>query len=88
MNNFLKEKILKYAELNPNILYFDLVKVFGLPMEKLFELLDIDNYYFDKYDISVYGNNGKCIYRENSEGYWVKYKYDNIVKKINGKWKK
>ena len=71
-----KEKILEYIKLNPNIGYFDLVKVFGLSMENLLELLDIKNYKIKNKYINFYDTNDNKIYYEDSSGYWIKRGYD------------
>jgi len=73
----MKEHILKYIELNPNRGYYDLCKIFGLSIEDLLTLLDINNYKIDKFNIlRFYDKNNKIIYREYSNGEWKKYKYD------------
>jgi len=72
----MKEQILNYKELKPDIIYFDLVKIFGLSIEYLLTLLDINNYKIkDKY-ILIYNANDKLTYTEYSSGKWRKYEYD------------
>ena len=73
----MKKHILKYIELNPDIGYHDLCKVFGVSLDNLFKLLNINNYKIkDKY-IIIYNANGNEIYEEPPNGGWVKRKYDN-----------
>jgi len=76
----MKEHILKYKELKHNIGYFTLCKIFGLPLDKLFEILDISKYKIDNNYIRFFDNNDNLIYYETSYGYWFKYEYD-----VNGK---
>jgi len=73
----MKEHILKYLELNPNTLYYDLVKIFGLSLDNLLTLLGIVNYKCEDNYLHIYNGNGNRIYSEDSNGYWVKRKYDN-----------
>ena len=85
----MKEHILKYVELIPDTLYNDLVKIFGLSLDKL---LDITNYkiedkYIEIYDtkdncIAIYDISNNIIYKEISDGYWVKYEYDKYGKLV------
>ena len=90
----MKEQILKYIKLSPNMLYYDLVKIFGLSIEDLLELLDINNYKIDKFNnLRFYDNSGNRIYKEYSIGSWYKYEYDNngnVIKEehSNGFWYK
>jgi len=74
----MKEHILKYIELSPNMGYYDLVKIFGLSMKELLNLLDITNYkiYGDETYFEVYDNNGNEIYYEDLNNFWIKSKYD------------
>jgi len=72
----LKEHILNYKELNPDILYYDLVKIFGLPLKELFKLLNINNYKIKNKYINFYDTNGNRIYYEDSYGYRNKWEYD------------
>ena len=89
----MKEHILKYIELKPKVGYNDLVKIFGLSIDNLLKLLDINNYEsYQKY-IEFFDNNGNIIYREYPYGNWVKRKY-NINDKViyrehsDGSWHK
>jgi len=89
----LKDKILEYMKLNPNTLYYDLVKIFGLPLDKLFKILGITNYQVDDYFTQIFDNNGNLIYRESLYGNWVKQEYnddDNCIYQENsdGLWSK
>jgi len=77
----MKEHILKYIELSPDRGYNDLVKIFGLSIEELLKLLDINNYNIEYYNIEyyyiqIYDNNGNEIYFEDSDGGWCKWEYD------------
>jgi len=79
----MKDKILKYIELNPNRGYYDLCQIFGLSIVDLLKLLDITNYkikidgIFKTNHIIIYDTNGNTIYKENQDGLWWKYYYDN-----------
>jgi len=89
----IKTLIKGYIELKPNILYYDLCKIFGLSMENLFKLLDIKNYYFNKSAIYVCDNNYNLIYQECSNGHWYRWGYDangklNYIEDSYGRWSK
>ena len=86
----MKDKILKYIELNPDILYYDLVKIFGLPLKDLLNLLDIKNFIGDTY-IKIFNNHGEKIYIEFEDNFWEKIFYDDngdiIIKEYSdGSW--
>jgi len=72
----MKEYILKYIELKPKVGYYELSMTFGLSLDNLFELLEIKEYRVENYYFEVYDTNGNLIYREHSDGYWVKIEYD------------
>jgi len=79
----MKDKILEYIKLKPNISYFDLVKIFGLSMENLFKLLGITNYKIDNFNnLIIYDDKDNEIYREDSNGYWYRWDYDENGKQI------
>jgi len=90
----MKEHILNYLELNPNLGYNDLVKIFGLSLEELLELLGISKFNIDKFNkLRFYDDNGYEIYTEHSDSYWEKCEYDINNNKIyeefsTGYWKK
>ena len=80
--SIIKEQILKYKELKPNIGYHELSMTFGLPLDKLFEVMGITNYKIRGSYFEVYDNNGNEIYYENSNGGWGKWEYDSNGKKM------
>jgi len=90
----MKDKILEYIKLNPNVGYFTLTKIFGLSIEKLHKLLNINKFYIGtEYNgsksVSIFDNNGNCIYFEKSDSEWEKLTYNNKdalikVEKSNG----
>jgi len=90
----MKEHILKLIELNPDILYYDLVKIFGLSLKELLKLLEITNYKIDNFNnLIFYDDNGNRIYSEELDGYWQKYEYDTDGNRIysedsDGEWVK
>jgi len=73
----MKEQVLNYKELNPNLTYKDLVKIFGLPLKELFKVMDITNYKIDwSGSIIIRDDNGKQIYWEGTNNHWYKWVYD------------
>jgi len=90
---FIKDNILKLIELSPNILYYDLVKIFGLSLDELLKLLGIKKYIIEDEYILIYNTNDKLIYTEYSDGRWEKYKYNTngrLIYKVGsyGEWEK
>jgi len=73
----IKEHILKYIKLNPNILYYDLCQIFGLSIEELLPLLGIVNYKIKNKYIEIYNTNNNLTYEESPRGYWVEWGYDS-----------
>jgi len=89
----MKDKILEYIKLNPNLTYHDLCKIFGLSLEGIFKMLDINNYKIEDGYIEIFDTNDNSIYEEFSTGYWVKYEYDEnnnriCVENYKGSWVK
>jgi len=88
-----EQEILKYKELKPDIGYYDLVKIFGLPLKELLKLLNINDYNIRNKTIRFYDDNGNEIYYEHSYGVWEKYKFDAngyiiYFENSYGNWKK
>jgi len=50
----MKEHILKYLELNPKLGYYDLVKIFGIPIINLLKLLNINHYEIKGNNLEIY----------------------------------
>ena len=73
----MKDKILKYKELSPNREYFDLVKIFGLSLDKLFKVMGVNKYKIKDDYFEIYDNYGNEIYKEYSNGRWWKRELDN-----------
>jgi len=88
----IKDKILEYKKLNPSLTYYDLVKIFGLSLVNLFNLLEINNYKIDKFNqLRFYDTKGNVTYIENWDSSWDKFEYDTNDKLIytensNGVW--
>jgi len=78
----MKEQILKYLELSPNRGYYDLCKIFGLSMKKLFKILNIKNYIIEDSYIEFYDNNDNRIYWEGTKGKWYKWEYNDKGKLV------
>jgi len=79
----MEEKILNYLELKPNIGYFTLCKIFGLPIKGILKLLDITNYkVYDNFGIRFYSENSTISYHEDNTGYWYIKEFNNNTGKL------
>jgi len=86
------ELIKEYHRLVPNEPYFNLTKIFGCPLNKVLEILNVKIYIIEGKLLKIYDEDtGKIVKRENSDGFWVKMEYDDNGNQIyeehsNGHW--
>ncbi len=80
----MKDSILKYKELNPNVGFFTLSKIFGISIEEILFYFNIERYSIINVlvkNLIIYDEYNNEIYYETINGYWEKYQYDE-----NGKY--
>ena len=74
-----------YIKLNPKIGYYELVKIFGLPINELLNLLGIKKYEIYDNCIKIFNKKRNLIKIEFSDGELWYYKYDKNGNMISWK---